>query len=56
LTYVTAQRLIQWDYSMDPLLFILWVGIAAALLFWGRGPFCGWLCPSALQSLPTRRR
>ena len=36
----------------DPITVILWVFVAGTLLVWGRGTFCGWLCPfGALQEL-----
>ncbi len=45
-----------WDaFLMDPLVFIQWFSIAAALLFWGRGAYCGWLCPfGALQEITNQ--
>jgi NosR/NirI family nitrous oxide reductase transcriptional regulator len=40
---------------MEPLVFILWASVFVALLFWARGPYCGWLCPfGALQELLNR--
>ncbi len=39
----------------DPMTVILWLAVFGSLLVWGRGTFCGWLCPfGALQELISR--
>ncbi len=46
-------------FMYDPMTVLLWAFVAVTFFFWGRGTFCGWLCPfGALQelvSLLTRR-
>jgi NosR/NirI family nitrous oxide reductase transcriptional regulator len=39
-------------FLYDPVSLVLWAFVAATLVVWGRGTFCGWLCPfGALQEL-----
>lgn len=36
----------RWDlFLSDPMIFILWWFIGITIVIWGRGIFCGWICP-----------
>jgi NosR/NirI family transcriptional regulator, nitrous oxide reductase regulator len=40
--------LFQWEWTLflsDPLIFLFWIFIILTVFVWGRGLFCGWLCP-----------
>jgi len=43
----------RWEtFLIEPVIFVLWGFVALGLLFWGRGAYCGWLCPfGALQEV-----
>lgn len=42
-------------FLYDPMTVALWAYVAVTLVVWGRGTFCGWLCPfGALQELVSR--
>jgi NosR/NirI family transcriptional regulator, nitrous oxide reductase regulator len=48
----------EWEWSLflsDPFVFIFWWFIILSVFFWGRGMFCGWLCPYGALSEITHR-
>ncbi|MFP3873324.1 MAG: 4Fe-4S binding protein [Thiohalophilus sp.] len=49
-------REFSWEsFLIDPAMFILWSFVAVTIILWGRGVYCGWLCPyGALQEFVFR--
>ncbi|HJV68414.1 4Fe-4S binding protein [Ideonella sp.] len=47
--------LFSWQWALflsDPFIFLFWIFIIATTFVWGRGLFCGWLCPfGSLQEI-----
>ncbi|MEI6986031.1 MAG: 4Fe-4S binding protein [Rhodospirillaceae bacterium] len=54
---ITLIHAVRSGFNLDmflllPVIFMLWLFVAAALVFWGRSVYCGWLCPfGAVQEL-----
>ncbi len=42
-------------FLSEPLLFVLWIFIAVTSLVFGRGVFCGWVCPYGVMSELTHK-
>ena len=54
LTFTTSvMQGFSWEtFMIDPMMFILWSFVALTILLWGRGVYCGWLCPfGAIQEI-----
>ncbi len=45
-----------WDTLLiEPIVFVLWAFVAVSIILWGRGVYCGWLCPfGAAQDLISK--
>lgn len=37
-------------FLSDPFIFVFWIVIAVTVIVWGRGLFCGWMCPFGSMS------
>ena len=40
--------LFEWRWELflsDPFVFLFWIFMIVTVFFWGRGMFCGWMCP-----------